>query len=120
MANLRAIWSFVRAFFISRADLAAENVMLRQQLIITNRSAPRPKRRRRGASWPRRIWAGCITATAARHSEGVGLVLMSTGEALRAEVRICWLPGSRPEILRTKPLAQSSACARLPPAWPAF
>ena len=43
MGVLRTIWAFLRAFFASRAALAAENVMLRQQLIVVQRSVPRPK-----------------------------------------------------------------------------
>jgi len=45
MGILRMILTFLRAFFISRANLAAENVMLRQQLIVVHRSNPRPKLR---------------------------------------------------------------------------
>jgi transposase InsO family protein len=40
------ILAFLRAFFASRAALAAENMMLRQQLIVVHRSSPRPKFRR--------------------------------------------------------------------------
>jgi len=43
MGILRTILSFLRAFFTSRANLAAENVMLRQQLIVLQRSVLRPK-----------------------------------------------------------------------------
>ena len=43
MSILRMILAYLRAFFTSRADLAAENVMLRQQLIVVHRSTPRPK-----------------------------------------------------------------------------
>ena len=46
MGILRVIWAFVRAFFVGRGALAAENMMLRQQLIVTQRSIPRPKLRR--------------------------------------------------------------------------
>jgi hypothetical protein len=37
------VLAFLRAFFAGRAVLAAKNVMLRQQLIVVHRSAPRPK-----------------------------------------------------------------------------
>ena len=40
------ILAFLRAFFASRAALAAENVLLRQQLFVLQRSVPRPKLRR--------------------------------------------------------------------------
>jgi len=54
MGILRAILSFLKAFFTSRAAPAAENVMLRQQLIVTHRSVPRPELCRMD-----RIVAGC-------------------------------------------------------------
>jgi len=46
MGILRAALLFLRAFIVGRAALAAENVMLRQQLIVAHRSAPRPKLQR--------------------------------------------------------------------------
>ncbi len=36
------LWVFVRAFFVYRANLAMENLALRQQLAIMNRMAARP------------------------------------------------------------------------------
>ena len=47
MGIFRMIWAFVRVFFTSRAVLAAENVMLRQQLIVVQRSVRRPRFRKR-------------------------------------------------------------------------
>ena len=61
MDILRTILSFLRAFFTSRAELAAENVMLRQQLIVAHRSVPRPKLRRTDRivlCWLSRLWSG--------------------------------------------------------------
>ena len=65
MGILRAILSFLRAFFTSRADLAAENVMLRQQLIVVQRSVPQPKLRRTDRivfCWLSRLWLGWRSA----------------------------------------------------------
>ena len=45
MDILRMILAFLRAFLTGRADLAAENAMLRQQLIVLQRSVPRLKLR---------------------------------------------------------------------------
>jgi hypothetical protein len=45
MGILRMILAVLKAFFTSRADLIAENVMLRQQLIVLQRSVPRLKLR---------------------------------------------------------------------------
>ena len=65
MGILRAILTFLRAFFASRAALAAENVMLRQQLIVTHRSVPRPRVRRTDRivlCWLSRLWSGWQSA----------------------------------------------------------
>jgi transposase InsO family protein len=65
MCILRAILIFLRAFLTSRADLAAENVMLRQQLIVAHRSVPRPKFRRTDRivlCWLTGLWSGWRTA----------------------------------------------------------
>ena len=40
MGVLRMVLAFLRPFFASRAALAAENVMLRQQLIVVYYSTP--------------------------------------------------------------------------------
>ena len=61
MGILRAILTFLRAFFVSRANLAAENVILRQQLIVVHRSAPHPKLRRTDRillCWLSMLWPG--------------------------------------------------------------
>jgi hypothetical protein len=43
---LRLILAFLRAFFGSRAALATENLSLRQQLIVQQRSVKRPELRK--------------------------------------------------------------------------
>jgi len=61
MGILRTILSFLRAFFASRAALAAENVTLRQQLIVVQRSIPHPTLRRTDRvllCWLSRLWSG--------------------------------------------------------------
>jgi len=65
MGILRIVLAFLRAFFASRAALVAENVMLRQQLLIVHRSAPRPKFRRTDRvllCWLSRLWSGWRSA----------------------------------------------------------
>jgi hypothetical protein len=47
MNFLRLIMAFVRAFFVSRASLAAENIALRHQLAVLQRSVKRPQLRNR-------------------------------------------------------------------------
>ena len=46
MLFLRFIWAVVRAFFSKKADLIAENLALRQQLIVFRRGARRPRLRK--------------------------------------------------------------------------
>ncbi len=53
MVILRLIVALLRALFRRRAVTAAENIALRQQLIILQRSVTRPKlRNRAGSSGP--------------------------------------------------------------------
>jgi len=65
MGVLRVILTFVKAFFVSRAALAAENVALRHQLAVLQRSVKRPKLRNRDRifwSWLSRLWSGWRSA----------------------------------------------------------
>jgi len=47
MDLLQAAFLFLRAWFVSRGNLAAENLALRQQLAVLNQSRKRPKLRPR-------------------------------------------------------------------------
>ena len=65
MGILRMVWAFLRAFLASRADLAAENAMLRHQLIVLQRSVKRPrlgKSDRVLFAWLSRLWSGWRSA----------------------------------------------------------
>ena len=65
MGILPMVLAFLRAFFANRAKLAAENVMLRQQLIVVQRSVPRPNLRpsdRIVLCWLSRLWSGWRSA----------------------------------------------------------
>jgi hypothetical protein len=65
MGILRMILAVLKAFFTSRANLTAENVMLRQQLIALQRSVPRLKLRRTDRillCWLSRLWTGWRSA----------------------------------------------------------
>ncbi len=46
MLLLRVIWAVVRALFSKKADLVAENLALRQQLIVLRRRTGRPRLRK--------------------------------------------------------------------------
>jgi len=61
MSYLSVLWGFVRAWFLGRAALAAENLALRQQLAILHHAARRPKLRWRDRLfwvWLSRLWSG--------------------------------------------------------------
>ena len=47
MFLLRLVWAVVRALFAKKADLVAENLALRQQLIVFRRKVGRPRLGRR-------------------------------------------------------------------------
>ena len=47
MFPLRLVWAVVHALFAKKADLVAENLALRQQLIVFRRKVGRPRLRRR-------------------------------------------------------------------------
>ncbi len=60
MLFLRVIWAVVRALFSKKADLVAENLALRQQLIVLRRRTGRPrllKRDRIFWLWLARFWS---------------------------------------------------------------
>ena len=59
MGVLRAMWLLLRAWFLSRSHLAAEDLALRQQLAVLKRSTKRPKLRPRDRvfwTWLMRFW----------------------------------------------------------------
>jgi hypothetical protein len=65
MGILRMILAFLRVLFASRAVLAAENLSLRQQLLVLRRSVKRPQLRKRDRifwSWLSRLWIGWRSA----------------------------------------------------------
>ena len=67
MGVLQAVWLFVRGLFAGRAALMAENLALRQQLIVLQRSVKRPKLRTRDRifwGWLSRLWSGWRSALA--------------------------------------------------------
>jgi hypothetical protein len=60
MLLLRVIWALVRAFSSKKADLVAENLALRHQLIVLRRGARRPRLRKPDRIfwlWLARSWA---------------------------------------------------------------
>ena len=60
MLLLRVIWAVVRALFSKKADLVAENLALRQQLIVLRRRTGRPQLRKPDRTfwlWLSRTWS---------------------------------------------------------------
>ena len=61
MLLLRLIWAFVHALFARKADLVAENLALRQQLIVLHRKSSRPRLKTQDRAfwlWLARSWDG--------------------------------------------------------------
>jgi len=61
MIFVLGIWVFVRALLVSSAAVSLENVALRHQLAVLQRSVRRPRFRRRDRIfwlWLARLWAG--------------------------------------------------------------
>ena len=59
MGVLKAFFLFLRAGFVSRLHLIAENLALRQQLVVLQRSSKRTKLRPRDQvfwTWLTRLW----------------------------------------------------------------
>ena len=66
MGILRLTWAFLRVMFASQAALAAENLALRHQLAVLQRSVPRPKLRTRDRAFRLRADHGCQSHGQAR------------------------------------------------------
>jgi hypothetical protein len=59
MGIVRMVLAFLRALMVGRAELAAENVALRHQLAVLQRSIKRPRLRKRDRVfwvWLSRLW----------------------------------------------------------------
>ena len=65
MGVSQVVWLFVRGLFAGRAALLAENLALRQQLIVLQRSVKCPKLGKRDRIfwvWLSRLWSGWQSA----------------------------------------------------------
>jgi hypothetical protein len=61
MFLLRLIWAVLQALFAKRADLVAQNLALRQQLIVLHRRTRRPRLKAKDRMfrlWLARSWSG--------------------------------------------------------------
>jgi hypothetical protein len=74
MGIIKAIYFLVRAFFVCRSSLAAENLALRQQVAVYKHSVKRPKLRPRDRVfwvWLSRLWSNWRSALAIVQPETV-------------------------------------------------
>ena len=65
MGVLRAVWVLLRGLLASRTTLTAENLALRQQINVLQRSVKRPKPRNRHRIfwvWLSKLWPGWRSA----------------------------------------------------------
>ena len=65
MGVFRAVWLFVRGLLACRAVLVAENLALRQQLSVLQRSVKRPKLQKKDRIlwvWLSKLWSGWRSA----------------------------------------------------------
>ncbi|MHC4064382.1 MAG: hypothetical protein ACYSUI_07765 [Planctomycetota bacterium] len=70
MSWLRTIALFLRALLRDRAELAAENLALREQLAVLERQSKRPRLRKRDRifwAWLSRLWGGWRSALVIVH-----------------------------------------------------
>ena len=61
MSGLKTVYVFIRALLQKKLEIAAENLALRQQLAVQQRSGKRPRLRRRDRIfwvWLSRLWPG--------------------------------------------------------------
>ncbi len=76
------IWAVLRALMLSRAQLAAENAALRQQLAMLRRSNRRPRLHRRDRIfwvWLSKLWGGWRDPLVIVHPETVARLGRSLG-----------------------------------------
>ena len=90
MGFVRIVVVLLRAFLCSRSPLAAENLALRQQLVVLQRTGQRPKLRRRDRilwMWLSRLWRGWRSALLIVQprplSDGIARAFGSTGAGSR-------------------------------------
>ena len=71
---LKTVLLFLRAMFVAKANLALENLALRQQLAVCRQSAKRPRLRPRDRvfwAWLSRLWPNWRSALAIVQPETV-------------------------------------------------
>jgi putative transposase len=80
MGVVTGVVLFIRAMFASRATIAAENLALRHQLGVLQRSVKRPQLRQRDRIfwvWLSRLWSGWCDSLAIVRPETVVLPIYS-------------------------------------------
>ncbi|MBM4093453.1 MAG: hypothetical protein FJ276_29190 [Planctomycetes bacterium] len=93
MGIIKAIFLLPRAFLICRLSLAAENLVLRQQIAITKHSGKRPKPRSRdrlfwlvlARLWP--SWRSALAIVQMRNGHQMASTSVQTPLAMEVESR---------------------------------
>ena len=128
MAVIWLLWGLIRALFTTQATLAAENLVLRQQVIVLRRSVKRPRVRnmakptfnssprqassrtttspnRHCALWSSIATQGTRTATGQRWCDRIWTVLTTCAQQCRNAMKLlidattAWVQGHRPPSL---------------------
>src|SRR5215510_5068783 len=101
MAIFSALFLFFRSLFVSRISLATEILVLRQQLLVLNRTVMRPKLRRRDRLfWVllSRLWRDWREALKTDFYYGQEVSFRASGEAMASRTEL----GSRSSNLRNR------------------
>jgi hypothetical protein len=97
MIFVLSVWAFVRALLVNSAAVSLENVALRHQLAVLQRSVRRPRLRRRDRIfwlWLARLWAGWRDA-----SSSSGLRPSSLGTAWASNSTGAGSPGAAQRVV---------------------
>jgi hypothetical protein len=104
---LRLILAFLRAFFGSRAALAAENLSLRQQLLVLQRSVKRPELRKRD----RIFWSWLSRLTCIAFCRSISATITKPARICRwSGIPRLHEPCSHPRKARLWPRPTSAGC----------
>jgi hypothetical protein len=86
MGILRMILTFLKAFFACRADLVAENLLLRQQLIVLQQSVPRLNLRQTDRillCWLSRLWTRAVPPENLVRIDSKAIAMIARGKPLK-------------------------------------
>src|SRR5919106_944447 len=100
MILILGVWAFVRALLVNSAAVALENVVLRHQLAVLQRSVGRPRLHR----WDRLVWIGLSQLWAGWRSNLVIVQPATVRAGHRKGFRLYWRWKSRGRSMGRPPL----------------